>query len=76
MTFPIASTTGRWLRWSLNMPESAKRFTVESLAADLAGLCLEQPGVLGVRVRVEKPGAVRFSGGVGVEIERMKKDIQ
>lgn len=60
----------------LKHAESAKRFTVESLAADLAGLCLEQPGVLGVRVRVEKPGAVRFSRGVGVEIERMKKDIQ
>lgn len=56
--------------------ESAGRLTVEALAADLAKLCLEEPGVEGVRLRVEKPGAVRFSGGVGVEIERKKGDFQ
>jgi FolB domain-containing protein len=50
--------------------ESAQRFTVEALAADIARLCLDQPGVLKVRVRVEKPGAVRFASSVGVEIER------
>ena len=50
--------------------ESAKRFTVEALAADIANLCLAQPGVVKVRVRVEKPGAVRFASSVGVEIER------
>ena len=50
--------------------ENAKRFTVEALAADIANLCLAQPGVLKVRVRVEKPGAVRFASSVGVEIER------
>lgn len=50
--------------------ESAKRFTVEALATDIANLCLAQPGVLKVRVRVEKPGAVRFASSVGVEIER------
>jgi FolB domain-containing protein len=52
--------------------ESSRRFTVEALAADLASLCLEEPGVLKVRVRVEKPRAVRFSRSVGVEIEREK----
>ena len=50
--------------------ESAKRFTVEALAADIARLCLEEPNVQAVRVRVEKPGAVRFARSVGVEIER------
>ena len=50
--------------------EAAARLTVEALAADLASICLEEAGVLGVRVRVEKPGAVRFSESVGVEIER------
>jgi len=60
----------------LKHAETVQRFTVEALAADLADLCLEQPGVQGVLVRVEKPGAVRFSGGVGVEIERMKEAIQ
>jgi FolB domain-containing protein len=52
--------------------ESAKRFTVEALAADIARLCLEEAKVQKVRVRVEKPGAVRFSRTVGVEIERSR----
>ncbi len=52
--------------------ETAARFTVEALANDIADLCLEQKGVERVIVRVEKPGAVRFSKSVGVEIERMK----
>lgn len=50
--------------------ESAKRFTVEALAHDLAVMCLEDPAVQKVMVRVEKPGAVRFTRSVGVEIER------
>jgi FolB domain-containing protein len=52
--------------------ESAKRFTVEALVSDLARLCLEESGVSGVRIRVEKPGAVRFAHSVGVEIERFR----
>ena len=55
--------------------ETAQRQTVEALAADLARLCLEEPGVQQVRVRVEKPGAVRFSRSVGVEIERTKSEL-
>jgi FolB domain-containing protein len=50
--------------------ESAGRSTVEALVSDLARLCLSEPGVAGVRIRVEKPGAVRFARSVGVEIER------
>ncbi len=50
--------------------ENAKRLTVEALAVDIARICLEERGVSGVRVRVEKPGAVRFTRSVGVEIER------
>jgi FolB domain-containing protein len=52
--------------------ETAERFTVEALANDLAAICLEQKGVEKAIVRVEKPGAVRFSKSVGVEIERIK----
>ena len=55
--------------------ETARRLTVEALAADLAQLCLEVARVENVRVRVEKPGAVRFSRSVGVEIERAKEDL-
>ena len=50
--------------------ETVKRYTVEALAEDIASLCLEDPKVRVVKVRVEKPGAVRFSRSVGVEIER------
>ncbi len=54
--------------------ETAARFTVEALANDLAALCLEEKGVSKVVVRVEKPGAVRFSASVGVEIERARDE--
>jgi FolB domain-containing protein len=52
--------------------ETAKRFTVEALADDIAQICLEDPRVLKTTVRVEKPGAVRFAESVGVEIERIR----
>nr|BAL52730.1 dihydroneopterin aldolase [uncultured Chloroflexota bacterium] len=54
--------------------ERAARWTVEALANDLARLCLEEPGVQRVIVRVEKPGAVRFAASVGVEIEREREN--
>jgi FolB domain-containing protein len=53
--------------------EIAKRFTVEALAEDIAQICLDNPRVLKVTVRVEKPGAVRFAQSVGVEIERNRE---
>jgi len=54
--------------------ESAARHTVEALANDLAALVLKDPNIQRVVVRVEKPGAVRFSASVGVEIERTRDD--
>lgn len=57
----------------IHRAETAKRFTVEALAEDIAQLCLEDPRVLKATVRVEKPGAVRFAQSVGVEIERCRK---
>jgi FolB domain-containing protein len=54
--------------------ESARRFTVEALAEDVAALCLREAGVRRVRVRLEKPGAIRFARSVGVEIEREAPD--
>ncbi len=50
--------------------ESARRFTVEALAGDIARICLSQRRVRRARIRVEKPGALRFAGSCGVEIER------
>ncbi len=55
--------------------ETVQRFTVEALAADIAKICLREPGVQRVKVRVEKPGAVRFARSVGVEIMRSQKDF-
>jgi FolB domain-containing protein len=54
--------------------EAAGRLTVEALANDLARICLEEPAVIRVLVRVEKPGVVRFTRSVGVEIERGRED--
>jgi FolB domain-containing protein len=53
--------------------ESAQRLTVEALANDIALICLEEPRAESVKVRVEKPGAVRFARSVGVEIERHRQ---
>jgi FolB domain-containing protein len=55
--------------------ETAGRYTGEALAEDIAQICLEHPRVLKITVRVEKPGAVRFTQSVGVEIERNRKSI-
>jgi FolB domain-containing protein len=52
--------------------DKTHRYTVEALATDISVICLENPAVSKVRVRVEKPGAVRFSKSVGVEIFRKK----
>jgi FolB domain-containing protein len=52
--------------------ETARRFTVEALAADLARMCLSDPRVQRVTVRVEKPTILTDCRSVGVEIERSR----
>lgn len=52
--------------------QDVSRYTVEALSADIAEICLKTPRVEKVKVKVEKPGAVRFSKSVGVEIIRNK----
>lgn len=47
-----------------------KFFLVETLAERIAALIRDEFGVPWVRVSVRKPGAVRFSREVGIEIER------
>ena len=54
----------------LHLIENSKYFLVEALAEAIATVCLENEKVIGVRVRVEKPAALRFARSVGVEIER------
>lgn len=59
---------------TISIAESAQRLTVEALATDISNYVLSLPLVKGVRVRVEKPRAVRFSRSVGVEIERWQSE--
>ncbi|MBF0470051.1 MAG: dihydroneopterin aldolase [Gammaproteobacteria bacterium] len=65
---------------TINYKEVAKRLLeyvgasqfqlVETLAERVAAIILDEFGVPWVRVRVNKGGAVRFAGDVGVIIER------
>ena len=52
------------------MVERSSFFLVERLAERIAEICLEDAGVLRVRVRVAKPGALRFARTVDVTIVR------
>lgn len=54
--------------------QEVSRYTVEALAEDIAKICLANEKVHKVTIRVEKPGAVRFSRSVGVEIERSNEE--
>ena len=47
---------------------------VETLAERIAALARTEFGVPWVRVRVRKPGAVRFSREVGVQVERGSRE--
>jgi len=54
----------------LGFVESSQFFLIEALAEAISKLCLEDPAVQKVRVRVDKPLALRFAKTVGVEITR------
>ena len=55
--------------------EESSDLLVEKLVTDIARLVLTEFPVKRVRVRVEKPGALRFAKSVGIEIERTLQDI-
>lgn len=55
--------------------ESSSDYLVEKLVSDVARIVLtEFEGIERVKVRVEKPTALRFARSVGVEIERARED--
>lgn len=56
--------------------EESSFHLVEKMAAEIASICLEDPRVEAVDVRVEKPGALRFARSVGVEIHRTRSDLE
>ncbi len=55
--------------------ESSSYYLVEALAAEIARIVVVDFGASRVRVRVEKPGALRFADSVGVEIERGRSEF-
>jgi len=57
----------------IGLIEESEFYLVEKLAEEIAKICLQDSRVALARVRVEKPGAVRFSRSVGVEVERMRE---
>jgi FolB domain-containing protein len=55
--------------------EGSGHYLVEALAHEIARIAVTRHGAERVRVRVEKPGALRFAESVGVEIEREAGDF-
>jgi D-erythro-7,8-dihydroneopterin triphosphate epimerase len=58
----------------LGMVEGSHFYLIEALAEGIAGICLEQSGIIEATVRVDKPGALRFARSVGVEITRKQME--
>jgi FolB domain-containing protein len=56
------------------MVENSSFNLIERLAEEIARICLAHPIVNAVRIRVDKPGALRFAKSVGVEIFRERTD--
>lgn len=56
--------------------ESSQFLLVERLAEEVARICLRDPRVSRVWVKLRKPGAVRFAQSVGVSIERGRTDVR
>jgi FolB domain-containing protein len=59
----------------IELVEHSQFYLVEKLATEIAAICLRDAGVERARVRVEKPGALRFARSVGVEIERSRDGL-
>ena len=59
----------------IDLVENSRFFLVERMADEVARLCLQDPRVGRVRVRIEKPAALRFARSVGVTIVRSRSDV-
>ena len=55
--------------------EASEHLLVERLVTEIARLILTDYPISRVRVRVEKPGALRFAKSVGIEIDRRCADF-
>jgi len=56
----------------IQLVENSRFYLVEKLATEIAAICLDDLLVQRVKVRVEKPGALRFARSVGVEFDRTR----
>ena len=56
----------------VQMVESSSFFLIEKMAESIAQICLEHSIVQAARVKVDKPGALRFAKSVAVEIYRQR----
>ncbi len=56
----------------VDMVEKSSFRLIEALAGAVLGICLSYSAVLAARVRVDKPGALRYAKTVGVEMFRVK----
>lgn len=56
--------------------EASADFLVEKLVTDIAKLIINEFDVVRVKVRVEKPGALRLANSVGIEIVRTREDFE
>lgn len=54
---------------------AARRLTLEAVAWDVAGMCLQDTRVESVRVRVDKPAALRNARGAAVVLRRESEDF-
>jgi len=57
----------------IKFTEGSSFHLLERLAEEIAKICLDQPKVEEVNVKVEKLKALKFAGSAGVEITRIKK---
>lgn len=66
---------GALCRRILRLAEDSNFSLVETLASEIARLCLAQDLVEAVTVRVEKPRALRYARSAGVEITRRRGEV-
>jgi dihydroneopterin aldolase/D-erythro-7,8-dihydroneopterin triphosphate epimerase len=59
----------------LEFVEGSSYLLVETLAEELARMCLADERVQAVEITVDKPGALRFARSVGVTIRRTRADL-
>jgi FolB domain-containing protein len=57
----------------IRLVESSRFKLIETLAGRIAGLCLADRRVRRVTVTVDKPGALRFTRSVAVEVTRARR---